>query len=304
MKMVVVAIEDDGDGSSDDGEPEMGYVCDSPGRFVLKQQQQPDAPRLDDMPECVLASIYERVPDLLVPHRRVCSRFYKQLSLQGRLRLHLRCGAACCAPGGAAHTVTALPAFVERLHPDCHVQVQVTTCGGQCSSYKHWVVQALDAILDACAERGLTKITDLALHVERPERAETLPCETLAAILVCNPRLTCLSLRGFALDTSTLPLLSDAIYHRGVELQSLALGVMGYCPPTEMLASVRHLLSTSLVALELSKSMVYDSAATGLALSLLQTPCTNLRRLNLSATGIGIFSTGNCFSKVLCSDLV
>ena len=71
-----------------------------------------------------------------------------------------------------------------------------------------------------------------------------------------------------------------------------------------MLASVRHLLSTSLVALDLSNSKVYDAAATGLASSLLQTPCTNLRRLNLSATGIGPFATGNYFSNFYIATLL
>ncbi len=72
-----------------------------------------------------------------------------------------------------------------------------------------------------------------------------------------------------------------------------------------MLASVRHLLSTSLVALDLSNSKVYDAAATGLASSLLQTPCTNLRRLNLSATGDWPLCYRQLFLKrPLYSDLV
>lgn len=294
--MVRVAIEEEDNGSSsDDGEA--SGVRASIGRLVLQQEQREGeqaGARLDCLPECVLASIYARVPELAVPHRRVCSRFYQQLCVgpaQGVLRLRLRCGAMCCATAGAPHAVPALPAFVARLHPECQVQVQVTTCGGECSGYEKWVGQALDSVLDACSERGLTSITDLVLHVERPERAQTLPCETLAAILVCNPRLTGLSLRGFALDTATLPLLAEAINHAGLKLQSVNLGGTGDRAPAETLESVRHLLSTSLTSLNLSNSMLYDVGATGLAAALQQTPCSSMRALGLSATGIGPFAT-------------
>jgi len=267
--MVIIAIEEAGDDVTDE---EVAYL------------PSEEAVGLVDLPDCVLSSIYARIPPAMLSKQRVvCSRFRFLCPGPGPVQLQLRCDTGRCAGG-----VPALPLFLSRLGPEVDVELTLRSyCSGDAATqpglaHRH----AFDAIVDATSERGLTRLTRLSLNADSSTRAWTLPYESIAAIIACNTRLVALSLRGVPLEEKGLGLLSEAVVLAGVGLQSLDLEPVTTHSRLSVHALCPLLRGSSLTSLRLAGA---DLAGEGCAMlaECLSNPQQQLRSLKLIACNVG-----------------
>ena len=266
--MVLIAVED----ASDDDDDQHG-----PGKDAC----------LADLPECILSSIYSRVPpSRLSQHRGVCSKF-RMLCPAGPMhspvRLRLRYDT-----GRAADVVPALPQFLCRLGADMDVELSVH---GYCSANSQThpfnvYCRMFDTVLDAVSERGLTQLTSLSIYADASTRTWALPYETIAAIIACNTRLTDLCICGIPLEERGLRLLSEAFTITGVKLRSLNLQLASSQRKLAVDALSPLLTASSLTSLQFADTDLSGERSAELARSL-SSPY-HLRSLKLKACNLGI----------------
>ena len=266
--MVLIEVEEE----DDDDDDQHG-----PGKDVC----------LADLPECVLSTIYSRVPpSVLSQHRGVCSKFRLLCPagpMHSPVRLRLRYDT-----GQAADVVPALPRFLCRLGADMDVELSVHGCCSANAQTQHAATRfpVFDTVLDAISERGLTRLTSLSIYADASTRRWALPYETIAAIIACNTRLTDLCICGIPLEERGLRLLSEAFTIVGVTLRTLNLQSASSQRKLAVDALSPLLRASSLTSLQFADTDLSGERSAELARSL-SSPY-HLRSLKLTACNLGV----------------
>ena len=245
---------------------------------------------LSDLPECLLLAIYALVPELMREHRGVNSKFRQNLcpgAEQSLVRLHLHYDTGRCS----AERVPKLPLFLKRNeHCDVEIQISSYCSAGAITQPDRAHREIFDAILDAASphDRDLTQLTRLAVHTHFSARVFTLPYDIIAAIMVCNTRMSSLSLKGMPFESAGLRVLGEAVQLGGLELRSLELEASLISVGVEALEPVLP----SLTSLDLSHLDLSGTGASMLTRALLRSS-RSIRDISKNNSGKCVSTSGN-----------
>jgi hypothetical protein len=245
---------------------------------------------LSDLPECLLLAIYALVPELMREHRGVSTKFRQHLcpgAEQSLVRLHLHYDTGRCS----AERVPKLPLFLQRNeHCDVEIQISSYCSAGAMTQPDRAHREIFDAILDAASphDRGLTQLTRLAVHTHFSARVFTLPYDIIAAIMVCNTRMSSLSLKGMPFESAGLRVLGEAVQLGGLELRSLELEASLISVGVEALEPVLP----SLTSLDLSHLDLSGTGASMLTRALLRSS-RSIRDTTKNNSGKCVSANGN-----------